>query len=66
MLEVVDFSRNKSVPCLEGLCCEARSLCVCEAAASYLPSMVRVGERMEGWAEEVVEECIPRVLLLLS
>jgi hypothetical protein len=28
--------------------------------------MVRVGERMEGWTEEVVEECIPMVLLLLS
>ena len=64
LLEVVDFSRSSSVACLDVLG-YARSLCVCEVG-SYLPSMVRVGERMAGWAVEVVEECIPRVLLLLS
>ena len=64
LLEVVDFSRSSSVPCLDGLG-YARSLCVCEVN-SYLPSMVHVGERMAGCAEEVVEECMPRVLLLRS
>jgi hypothetical protein len=33
---------------------------------SYLVTKVRVGERMEGWTDEVVKECNPMELLLLS